>query len=113
MILFTDEEGDMSHQKRVGIAALIWASSILLSRVIGLVREAVIGRTIGGDGTADVFWASFILPDFLKHPLRQIRKVQMNRKLRLNCRSVQRMPWCWQSMHQQTSQSNYWVRQKA
>lgn len=59
----------MSHQKRVGIAALIWASSILLSRVIGLVREAVIGRTIGGDGTADVFWASFILPDFLNYLL--------------------------------------------
>lgn len=59
----------MSNQKRVGIAALIWAASILLSRLIGLVREAVIGRTLGGDQGADVFWSSFILPDFLNYLL--------------------------------------------
>ncbi len=59
----------MSDSKKVGIAAIIWMASVFLSRVIGLVREAVIGRTIGGGSDADVFWTSFILPDFLNYLL--------------------------------------------
>jgi len=43
--------------------------SILLSRLVGIVREAVIGRTIGSEGDADVYWASFVLPDFLNYLL--------------------------------------------
>ena len=55
--------------KKIGIASLIWGVSILLSRVIGIVREAVIGRTLGGGSAADVYWAAFIVPDFLNHIL--------------------------------------------
>lgn len=55
--------------RRIGIAGLIWGMSILLSRVIGIVREAVIGRTLGGGSAADVYWAAFIVPDFLNHIL--------------------------------------------
>ncbi|MBN1424890.1 murein biosynthesis integral membrane protein MurJ [Candidatus Fermentibacteria bacterium] len=55
--------------RRIGIAGLIWGMSILLSRVIGIVREAVIGRTLGGGSSADVYWAAFIVPDFLNHIL--------------------------------------------
>jgi putative peptidoglycan lipid II flippase len=55
--------------RQVGIASLIWGASILLSRVIGLVREAVIGRVIGGGGEADVYWTAFIVPDFLNYLL--------------------------------------------
>lgn len=51
--------------RRIGIASLIWGVSILLSRVIGVVREAVIGRVLGGSGEADVYWTAFVLPDFL------------------------------------------------
>jgi putative peptidoglycan lipid II flippase len=55
--------------RRIGIASLIWGVSIFLSRIIGLVREAVLGRVLGGGRDADVFLASFILPDFLNYLL--------------------------------------------
>ena len=44
---------------------MIWGLSILLSRVIGLVREAAIGRILGGGASADVYLTSFVIPDFL------------------------------------------------
>ena len=59
----------MSTSRNVGIAALIWGVSNLLSRIIGVVREAVIGRTLGGGSEADVYFASFVLPDFLNYLL--------------------------------------------
>jgi len=55
--------------RKIGIASLIWGVSILLSRLVGIVREAVIGRTIGSEGDADVYWAAFVLPDFLNYLL--------------------------------------------
>ena len=55
--------------RAVRVAALIYAGSILLSRVIGLVREAVIGRVLGDQPEADVYWVAFILPDFLNYLL--------------------------------------------
>ena len=55
--------------RRIGIASLIWGTSILLSRLIGLVREAVIGRVLGGGSEADVYWTAFVVPDFLNHLL--------------------------------------------
>jgi len=56
-------------QRRIGIAAGIWGASILLSRLVGLVREAVIGRTLGGSASADAYWTAFVLPDFLNYLL--------------------------------------------
>jgi len=56
-------------QRRIGIAAGIWGASILLSRLVGLVREAVIGRTLGGSAAADAYWTAFVLPDFLNYLL--------------------------------------------
>ena len=55
--------------RKIGIASLIWASSIMLGRVIGLVREQVIGRTLGASRQADLYFASFTLPDFLNYLL--------------------------------------------
>ncbi len=55
--------------RRIGLASLIWSASILLSRVIGLVREAVFGRVVGGGLDADLYFAAFILPDFLNYLL--------------------------------------------
>ncbi len=55
--------------RRIGIASLIWGTSILLSRVIGLVREAAIGRVLGVGGSADVYFVAFVLPDFLNYLL--------------------------------------------
>lgn len=55
--------------RKIAIASLIWGMSILLSRVVGLVREAVIGRVLGGGAEADIYLTSFTLPDFLNHLL--------------------------------------------
>jgi putative peptidoglycan lipid II flippase len=53
----------------IGIASAVWASSIFLSRVMGLLREQVIGRTLGATREADLYFASFTLPDFLNYLL--------------------------------------------
>ena len=57
------------NRRTIGIASAIYAASILLSRLIGLIREAVIGRTLGGGSSADVYWTAFVLPDFLNYLL--------------------------------------------
>jgi putative peptidoglycan lipid II flippase len=58
-----------SRAGAVGIASAIWASSIFLSRILGLAREQIIGRTLGASRAADVYFASFTLPDFLNYLL--------------------------------------------
>ncbi|MGY3485139.1 putative peptidoglycan lipid II flippase [Bradyrhizobium sp. USDA 4011] len=64
------EQQDRAGQARIiGIASIIWASSIFLSRVMGLVREQIIGRTLGASRMADLYFASFTLPDFLNYLL--------------------------------------------
>jgi putative peptidoglycan lipid II flippase len=55
--------------RTIGIASAIWAGSIFLSRIIGLVREQIIGRTLGASRAADLYFASFTLPDFLNYLL--------------------------------------------
>lgn len=55
--------------RRIAIASMIWGGSILLSRLIGLVREAVIGRVLGGGASADVYFTAFTLPDFFHYLL--------------------------------------------
>ena len=53
----------------IGLASIIYGVSILLSRLVGLIRESVIGRTLGNSGEADVYWTAFVLPDFLNYLL--------------------------------------------
>jgi putative peptidoglycan lipid II flippase len=55
--------------KAIGVASLLYGVSILLSRLVGLVRESVIGRTLGAGLEADLYKASFIIPDFLNYLL--------------------------------------------
>jgi putative peptidoglycan lipid II flippase len=57
------------HARRIGIASAIWGVSILLSRVIGLGREAVLGRTLGAGTEADLYATAFVVPDFLNYLL--------------------------------------------
>jgi putative peptidoglycan lipid II flippase len=59
----------MSSNRTIAFASMIWASSIFLSRVIGLIREQIIGRTLGATRQADLYFASFTLPDFLNYLL--------------------------------------------
>ena len=56
-------------KKAIGIASLIYGITILASRLIGLIRESVIGRILGAGSEADVYWAAFIIPDFLNYLL--------------------------------------------
>lgn len=58
-----------SQARTIGIASAIWASSIFLSRILGLVREQIIGRTLGASREADLYFASFTVPDFLNYLL--------------------------------------------
>jgi putative peptidoglycan lipid II flippase len=58
-----------SPSRAIGIAAAVWAGSIFLSRVLGLLREQVVGRTLGATREADLYFASFTLPDFLNYLL--------------------------------------------
>ena len=51
------------------LAALIWGFAILLSRLVGLIRETVIGRSLGSGAEADIYFAAFIIPDFLNYLL--------------------------------------------
>ncbi|MSP73600.1 MAG: murein biosynthesis integral membrane protein MurJ [Myxococcales bacterium] len=55
--------------RALGIASAIYAASVLCSRLIGLVREAVIGRVLGNGPDADVYFTAFVIPDFLNYLL--------------------------------------------
>ena len=58
-----------NQARTIGIASIIWAASIFLSRIMGLAREQIIGRTLGASREADLYFASFTLPDFLNYLL--------------------------------------------
>jgi len=64
-----EQQKDNNQARVIGIASIIWAGSIFLSRVMGLVREQIIGRTLGASRQADLYFASFTLPDFLNYLL--------------------------------------------
>jgi len=55
--------------KKMTLAALIMGASILLSRLIGFVRERVIANMIGATRDADIYYAAFTIPDFLNYLL--------------------------------------------
>jgi putative peptidoglycan lipid II flippase len=58
-----------TETRKIVIASVIWGISIFLSRVMGLVREQIVGRTLGASREADIYFASFTLPDFLNYLL--------------------------------------------
>ena len=54
-------------KKSIGIAGLIWSASLLLSRVIGLIRARGRGTPRGVGGEADVYQAAFRVPDLINY----------------------------------------------
>jgi putative peptidoglycan lipid II flippase len=56
-----------SIHKKVGIATLIMMASVLLSRVIGLLREVFIAYAGGARGEVDAYQMAFVLPEILNH----------------------------------------------
>ena len=56
-----------SLSRRLGLATLLMVSSVMLSRVVGFVREAVIAAQQGATGNTDAYFAAFTLPDMLNY----------------------------------------------
>ncbi|ABM28899.1 murein biosynthesis integral membrane protein MurJ [Nitratidesulfovibrio vulgaris] len=55
--------------QHMGAAALLLAVSIFLSRFMGLVRDKVISWHFGASAEADIYFAAFVIPDFLNYLL--------------------------------------------
>lgn len=53
----------------MGWAALIMGVSVLLSRVMGLVRDKIISYLFGATQESDLYFAAFVIPDFLNYLL--------------------------------------------
>ncbi|QJT09125.1 murein biosynthesis integral membrane protein MurJ [Oceanidesulfovibrio marinus] len=53
----------------LGLASIIMASSILLSRLMGLVRDKVIAYHFGATLESDIYFAAFVVPDFINYLL--------------------------------------------
>lgn len=53
----------------MGTAAVVVAASVLLSRVLGLGRDALLAALIGVDAEADLYFDAFLVPDMLNYLL--------------------------------------------
>ena len=53
----------------MGAAALIMAFSVLVSRFMGLFRDKIISWQFGAGGETDIYFAAFVVPDFLNYLL--------------------------------------------
>src|SRR5438132_9510359 len=58
-----------SHQHTAFSATLLLMTAVLLSRVIGYVREAYIAWAFGAGPATDAYVAAFTLPDWLNYIL--------------------------------------------
>lgn len=59
----------MSRPIRMGTAAVVVAASVLLSRLLGLARDALLAGLIGVDAEADLYFDAFLVPDMLNYLL--------------------------------------------
>lgn len=59
----------MSRPLRMGAAAAVVAASVLLSRILGLGREALLAGLIGVNSEGDLYRQAFTIPDFLNYLL--------------------------------------------
>ena len=55
--------------RRLGAVAVLLAASVLLSRIMGFVREMVLAARIGLGPSADAYYAAFQIPDLLNYLL--------------------------------------------
>lgn len=58
-----------SDARKMGRAAAVMMASVLLSRVLGYARDAVIAYQHGATPETDAYFAAFTIPDFLNHLL--------------------------------------------
>ena len=59
----------LTNAQTMGLAALIMGGSIFLSRIMGLVRDKVVSWQFGAGNEADIYFAAFVVPDFLNYLL--------------------------------------------
>jgi putative peptidoglycan lipid II flippase len=65
----TEEETAKTGTSRLGTAALIVSAGVLLSRVLGLVRNIIVANILGADAISDTYVAAFRIPDFTNYLL--------------------------------------------
>ena len=63
------DQNTLKPGRTLARASVIMMASILLSRVMGMVREMVIAGSCGAGGEVDAYQAAFLLPDILNHVL--------------------------------------------
>lgn len=54
---------------KMGVAALLLGVSVFISRFMGLVRDKVISWHFGASADADIYFTSFVIPDFINYLL--------------------------------------------
>ena len=59
----------MSRPLRMGAAAAVVSGSILLSRILGLIRDVLLASMFGVTAEGDLYWQAFTLPDLLNYLL--------------------------------------------
>jgi putative peptidoglycan lipid II flippase len=60
---------DEARAAGIPAAAALLAGSVLLSRVLGFAREALLAYQVGATGQADAYYAAFQIPDLFNHLL--------------------------------------------
>ena len=53
--------------RRIALASGIIMTSVMLSRVLGFLRDWTVARQIGSNAVTDAYYAAFTLPDFLNY----------------------------------------------
>jgi putative peptidoglycan lipid II flippase len=65
----TERRTGHSLYRRMGTAAAIVAGGVLVSRVLGLVRQIVFAWLLGAGATGDEYFVAFLIPDLLNYLL--------------------------------------------
>jgi putative peptidoglycan lipid II flippase len=58
-----------NRRQQMGWAALVMGVSVLMSRFMGLIRDKVISYLFGATGDSDLYFAAFVIPDFINYLL--------------------------------------------
>lgn len=58
-----------NRRQQMGWAAIIMGASIFLSRFMGLIREKFISYLFGATTESDIYFAAFVIPDFITYLL--------------------------------------------